>query len=241
MITLYQPPGAWGSSSVSPFCIKLETWLRMMEIPYVVKGANPQRAPKGKVPYIRDEDGALIGDSQLIIQHLTARHGDKLDAWLDPVERAKGHAVRRMLEEGSYWVSVHNRWVRDEGYAEVYEVFSKILPAMLAPIAIPIIRRNVRIAAYKQGTGRHSVDEIEAIGRADYQAVSEILGHNPYLLGEAPSSVDATLYAFLVGVTCFPVKSTVAELIERTDNLMAYRERMKHRFWPESAASESAG
>lgn len=33
MVTLYQPPGAWGIPSVSPFCVKLETWLRMAGVP----------------------------------------------------------------------------------------------------------------------------------------------------------------------------------------------------------------
>lgn len=236
MITLYQPPPAWGTPSVSPFCIKLETWLRMMEIPYQVKDANPQKAPKGKMPYIRDEDGALIGDSQLILQHLTKRYGERLDAWLDPADLAKGHAVRRMLEEGTYWVGVYNRWARDEGYAEVYKVFSSFIPVMIAPLALPLIRRRVTTQLQNQGTGRHSREEIEAIGRADYQAVSDILGDNLYLLGEAPSSVDATVYAFLVGVTGFPVRTSVTELIESKPNLTAYRARMRARFWSESAA-----
>lgn len=235
MITLYQPPGAWGTPSVSPFCIKLETWLRMMEIPYQVKPANPQKSPKGKMPYIRDEDGALIGDSQLILLHLTKRYGDRLDAWLDPADLAKGHAVRRMLEEGSYWVGVHNRWARDAGYAEVYKVFSGFMPAVAAPFVMPLIRRRIITQLWNQGTGRHSLEDIDAIGRADYQAVSDILGDSPFMLGEEPSSVDATVYAFLLGVVRFPVRTSVTELIEGRPNLMAYLERMQARFWSESA------
>ena len=36
-LTLYQPPGrAWNTPNISPFCAKLECYLRMTEIPYKV-------------------------------------------------------------------------------------------------------------------------------------------------------------------------------------------------------------
>ena len=34
VITLYQPPSAWGIPSLSPFCTKVETYLRMVDLPY---------------------------------------------------------------------------------------------------------------------------------------------------------------------------------------------------------------
>ena len=36
MITLHQPPRAWGMPNVSPFCVKLETYLRMTGVEYQV-------------------------------------------------------------------------------------------------------------------------------------------------------------------------------------------------------------
>lgn len=54
MITLCQFHRAWGLPNASPFCMKIETYLRMTKLPYETKFIdNPQQAPKGKLPYIQ--------------------------------------------------------------------------------------------------------------------------------------------------------------------------------------------
>ena len=86
-IVLHQIAGAWGTPSLSPFCTKLQCWLRMAEIPYEVAAAPGMlRAPRGKVPFI-ELDGAFLADSQAIVARLAATHGDPLDGWLPPVRR----------------------------------------------------------------------------------------------------------------------------------------------------------
>ena len=53
MITLYTTPPLWGLPSISPHCTKLETWLRIADIPYKVEiTADFTTAPKGKIPFI---------------------------------------------------------------------------------------------------------------------------------------------------------------------------------------------
>lgn len=79
MIKVYQFAPAWGLPNASPFCMKLETYLRMADIPYeIVPNADVRKAPKGKMPYIKHE-GKVIGDSGLIIEYLKSVYGDKLD------------------------------------------------------------------------------------------------------------------------------------------------------------------
>src|SRR5688500_7322832 len=106
MLTLHQPPGGFGVGSVSPFCFKLECYLKMAGVPYKAQMADFRRAPKGKVPFI-EEDGKLLGDSQHIIEHLKRKHGDPFDAKLSPEQLATGHLVRRVLEETLYWHIIH--------------------------------------------------------------------------------------------------------------------------------------
>src|SRR5262245_11016515 len=69
-IRLFQFPRMFSIPNLSPFCSKLETWLRIAGIPYeVVDTADPRTAPKGKLPFIED-GGRRMGDTSLIIEHL---------------------------------------------------------------------------------------------------------------------------------------------------------------------------
>ena len=70
MITLYQFPPAWGLPNASPFCMKVETYLRMCNLPYTtVNVLNPAKGPKGKLPYITDGSN-IVADSGLILDYL---------------------------------------------------------------------------------------------------------------------------------------------------------------------------
>jgi glutathione S-transferase len=231
MITLYQGPPAWGLPNISPFCVKLETWLRMTGLPYEVRPADMMRAPKGKIPYA-DIDGHVMGDSQLILEHLERAHGGKLDAHLTPEARARAHLIRRTLEEGLYWALVYARWVEPAGWA-VYRPLlqATVMPPVIGGVVLNLVRRKVQSVGRAQGTFRHSRDEIYALSNADLAAIAALLGDQPFMLGAEPSSVDATAYAFLSGVLRFPADSPLKRHAEAKPNLVAYVERMRQRYY----------
>lgn len=233
MITLYQPPAKWGLACLSPFGTKLETWLRMAGLPYEKKPGSPMQAPKGKVPYV-GVDGALLGDSQLIIEQLSSRAGRDLDAGLSAEQRAIGHAVRKMLEESTYFIVVYFRWITDDGFAAYAPVLRSIMP--LPALVLPMARRRVRATLQGQGTLRHSRAEIAALGAADLAALSGILGERPYLLGAEPTTVDASVYAALSSIQYFPVDNELRKALRALPNLVAYTERMHRRYFPELPA-----
>ena len=84
MIKLYQFAPAFGLANASPFCMKLETYLRMAALPFEIPCAtlsHLQKAPMGKMPYIEDE-GRTLADTTFIIDYLKARYGDPLDGWM---------------------------------------------------------------------------------------------------------------------------------------------------------------
>lgn len=236
MITLYQPPAAWGTPSLSPFCIKLELYLKLAKLEYVVAPANPMKAPKGKMPYVRIDDSPLLGDSQLILEALKQRFGDPLDANLTAAQRALGHLVRRTLEEATYFTGLYTRWLVDENFAVVATEFRKFVP-FFAP---PLIRRNVRKAAKAQGIARHTKEEVEAMAHADWTAIAQILGESRWLLGDAPTSHDATLFAFLESTLGFPRLTPIRAHIETLPNLVSYRERIKAEYFPEHLAAATS-
>ena len=69
MLTLYQFAPVWGIPNLSPACVKVETYLRMVNLPYEVRSALPTKGPKGKLPFIEDQ-GKRIADSRFIIEYL---------------------------------------------------------------------------------------------------------------------------------------------------------------------------
>jgi glutathione S-transferase len=232
MIRLHQFAPAFGLPNASPFCMKLETWLRMAGLPYqAVNDGNVMKAPKGKLPWI--EDGSTrLGDSSLVIEHLKTTYGDRLDAHLTQAERAQAIAFQRLFEENLYWVAVYARWVEPAGWALTKQAFFATLPVPLRWLVPRLARRGILAELRGHGMGRHSRDEIYAIGQRDIDAVAEFLANQPFMLGDAPSSLDATAYAFLANLLWAPVDSPLRRHAAGRTNLQAYCLRMKVRYFP---------
>jgi len=230
MITLHQTPAAWGVANVSPFCLKLETYLRMTGVPYTARLADFRKAPKGKVPFI-EEEGKMLGDSQLIIEHLKQKHGDALDARLSKEELAQGHILRRMLEESTYWHIIQERWASEEGWKSYKPIFLGIVPPVIGHVVVPGIRRKVIQALRAHGLGRHQPEEILALGKADVSAVATMLGDKPFLFGEQPTSFDAVVYAFIVSITAFPVDSPFKRFTQEQRNLVRLVDHFQQRYF----------
>ena len=118
MIKLHQFPPVFGRN-ISPFTLKLEAWLRLAGLPYeVVTVLNPGRGPKGKLPFIVDDDGTVVADSSLIIEHLTRSRGVDLDRELSREERAQALALQRLFEDHLYFVGLWSRWIDPDGWRD---------------------------------------------------------------------------------------------------------------------------
>ncbi len=111
--------------------------------------------------------------------------------------------------------------------------FFSRLPAPLRPIAIAMVRRQVRKTLKAHGLGRHSNAEIVAIGTRSIDAIAEHLGQKPYFMGGEPSGVDATMFAFAAGALCPAFDTPLRTAAERHGNLRSYVARMTARFYPE--------
>jgi len=231
MIRLHQFAPAFGLPNASPFCMKLETYLRMAGLPYeTVNDGNVLKAPKGKLPWI-DDDGTRVADSSFIIEHLKRRYGDPLDAGLSPSLRAQATAFQRLFEENLYWAVVHTRWADPQGWRATRQAFFGALPAPLRGIVSRLARRGLLAEMRGQGMGRHSEAEIHAIGCRDVTAVADFLGDKAYMLGDAPTSLDATAHAFLANLLWAPVDSPIRSHAAARPTLEAYCQRMKARYF----------
>jgi glutathione S-transferase len=228
-LTLYRFSNAW-ELDPSPFCAKVQAYLRLCEIPYaeVATVMATLRAPRRKLPYISD-DGVVVADSQNIIAHLKRTRGDPLDAGLSPLDHARGHVVTRMLEDGTYWVGVYGRWIEEPAWSAYKPVLFAGVPAPLRNLVAGRQRHNYRRRLHDQGLSRRPEQEIHDLGARDVAAVATLLGDNDYLLGATPSSHDASVYGFLANLYFAPIPTREQSAVASHPNLVAYLERLRKR------------
>lgn len=230
-LVVHQLPGGWGLPSISPFCLKIDAYLRIVGIPFeTVVDATPFGGPKGKLPWIEHE-GQKIGDSGFIIEYLERRFGCDPNASLSPAERGVALSLRRLIEENLYWTMVYDRWIVDENWQQFRDVVLGRLPALVRPIVGPVARRGVRSQLQGHGIGRHAKDEIHAIGRRDVAAIADVLGDKPYLMGETATEIDAIAYGQLANIMNVPIVSPVKDAALARANLVGYLERFASRYF----------
>jgi len=221
MIKLYQPKRAFGLPNPSAFCVKLETYLRMTDTDYELLIGQPNKGPKGKIPWIEDGD-LRLGDSELIIQYLKSKDGNKLDGRLSKEEAAQGHAIRKLAEESLYFISSHSKWAVDTGFA-IYsaELFAD-MPAIIKLFVPSLVRKRAVASLHAQGIARHSQEEIDDIGSRDVEALSALLGDKKFFFGETPTSIDASVFGVLGNLMDGPFESGTRTAAVSKPNLRGY-------------------
>jgi len=237
-IRLFAFGTGWGVpfATAAPFPLKLATWLRMAEIPFDFVVANdPSKGPKGKSPWI--EYGTVrMGDSTLIIEHLAARFGIDFDTHIDPRRRALAMSVQRMLEEHYHQCFEHQLFFGRGGEERLQELAST-MPIPLRWLVPTVLKRAFGKQLHARGMGRHAEEIIIDQGKADLDALAELLGDQPYFLGEQPSSIDACVFGFL-GVSLYVAgDNPLYRYGASRDNLMRYCERMRARYFPETLSA----
>lgn len=239
MITLHTFGPAFGLPDPSPFVTKAEVLLKLSGQPFETKRADVRKAPKGKLPVIVDS-GVTIPDSTFIRFHLEDRYGVDFDAGLTPAEKGTAWAVEKLLEDHLYWIEMYNRWMVKANFEKGPRQFFNALPAPLRPLVIAMVGRQFKRNLWGQGLGRHSEAELLRLGKRGIEAVSQVLGDRPFVMGPKACGVDATAFAFIAGLLCPLFDSALREHAETLPNLVAYRDRGLKLWYPDLAAKAAA-
>jgi glutathione S-transferase len=233
-VKLFQFPRMFAIPNLSPFCCKLETWLRIARVPYeVVDTPDPRKGPKGKLPFIEDA-GLRIADTSLIVDHLVRTRGVDPDARLDASQRAIALLVQRTLEEHYAFVLAYTHLVRDEGWQHTRARFDSV-PAIVRPLVRSMVRGRVKRLVWKQGVLRHSHEDIVESAVRDWRAVLTVMSDGPYFFGDEPAGVDAIVFGALATSVLTPIESPIRDFLRSQPKLVTYAERMRARFFPDLA------
>lgn len=233
-LKLFQFPRMFGIPNLSPFCCKLETWLRIAGLPYeIVDTTDPRKGPRGKLPFIED-GGVRIADTALIVDHLVKTRGVDPDISLDAAQRATALLVQRTLEEHYAFVLAYTHLLHEDGLKHTRSRFDSV-PALVRPVVAGTVQRHIRKTLWLQGTLRHSHDQIVEAALRDWRAVLTVMGDRPFFFGEEPTGVDATVFGTLATSVLTPIESPIRDFLRAQPACMAYAERMRARFFPELA------
>lgn len=224
MIEIHQFAPGWGLNA-SPFCLKVETYCRLAEIPYQTKNTLPFKGPRGKLPFIIDQS-ERVSDSGNILAYLKKTYGDPLDGELSEPELAFGHLLRRTFEESLYFTIVFSRWIDDKFWPKTRDAFFGMVPSAARYLVAGAARRGIRKSLVGQGYGRHPLPEVYATGIADLTAIAWQLSQYKYAVGNQVTSFDATVYAFLFNIVRVPLETPLKHAASENASILLYLERM---------------
>ncbi|XP_013418980.1 failed axon connections homolog isoform X3 [Lingula anatina] len=228
-VILYQFGRGPKAPSISPFPLKLETYLRMANIPYE-NDLTGKMSSKGKTPWM-EYNGVAVADSQFCIEYLNKERGIDLNAHLTAEQKAIARAFQKMTEENLYWVLFSWNWIHDSK-KEVCKLFP--YPRPVALFFYYKLKGKAVGYAKAQGMGRHTSKEVMSIFQQDIQALGTFLGQKPFLMGDEPCEADCAVFGMLAQVVWQMPNSPHEIWIKKEfPNLIEYCYRMKERFWPD--------
>jgi len=227
MIKLYVIPPAFGLRNTGPFGFKCEMALLHLKQEFeLIPSADPRSAPKGKMPYM-DDDGTVIADSELILQHLDRKTNGGLYGHLGDAELADGVAFTRLTEEHLYWTLVASRWLDDSWWPHIASGFFGSFSFPLRQIVPVMARRQVRQTLQLQGLGRHTLEEQKGFARRDLDAIAKKVGAGPYLLGEKLTVFDFGIASLLGGALDNQPGTWLTSIAKEFQTVVDYTERVQ--------------
>lgn len=228
MITLFSFGPHFGLSEASPFVLKVDLYLRMNGIEFESNSdfKNFRQAPKGKLPYIKDNE-TIVADSFFIIEYLREKYSSKLDEHLSEQQQATAHLLTKSIDENFYWCLIYFRWISDKYWPGVKAELFKDMPFPLKYIVPFIARRSTKNAIMNQGIGRHTESEILDIAEQTLSSLSTLLADQDYFFGDKPSTFDATAYAFLAQATLSNQDTPLTKTAKKKINLVNYCQRIQ--------------
>lgn len=232
MRTLYLFGPNFGLPDPSPFCMKAMILLKMAGLDYDTAICDPRKAPKKKGPYLVD-DGESIPDSTFIRWHIEEKYGHDFDAALSASDKGVAWAIEKLCEDNIYWSVLHQRWMVEKNFSAGPRTFFMSVPMPFRHTVIGMVRGQIKRDLWGQGFGRHSQDEIVRIGNRGLDALAQILGDKPYMLGEECSSADAIAFPTVAGVLTDTFDTDLRTHAEGLDSLVAYKQRCMKRWFPE--------
>ncbi|XP_063215779.1 failed axon connections isoform X2 [Bacillus rossius redtenbacheri] len=242
VIYLYQFSRTPLLPSLSPFCLKVESWLRLAGLKYEnVDHKMKFRSKKGQLPFI-ELNGEEIADSTIILKELGQKLEKDLDAGLSNDQKNVSHAMISMIENHLIWVVQWWRAKYPDNVLKGYKVNlqhalgSRIPNGILNFFFKFTFGRKGAKKVKAQGIGVHKPEEIMEFGQNDLKVLSDMLADKPFFFGDEPKALDVVAFATLAQIyfinkeVQYPLRDFMQD---NCANLVGHVNRMKERCFPD--------
>ncbi|MFE0739371.1 glutathione S-transferase C-terminal domain-containing protein, partial [Streptomyces sp. NPDC058855] len=139
------------------------------------------------------------------------------------------------LEDHLYWVILYYEFFDQQGFDYIISQTAgdtTLLPEEVQE-AIRVRRDDFRKRCYDQGIARYTPEEVIAKANKDFDAISVILGENRFLLGDTPSSYDATLFGFIQAFfQAREMHPEITDYVRTIPNLGRYVKNIQETWYP---------
>jgi len=230
VVYLYQFKRLKFIPSISPFALKVETWLRLKKITYEsIEGTKWSRGGK-QVPFI-ELNGEEVFDSNVIIPYLREKFQKEDD--MDDQDRGASLALMRMMDEhfvhSYFWYRYVDHW-RDE----FFPLWTFPIPGFVRILLNQFQPRKIKKKGWVIGHGRLPKDTIYRFGMDDVKALSLYLGDKKFLHGDTITTSDCCAFGHLCQILFIPINHPHREFIEtECQNIAPYVDRIKAELWPD--------
>jgi len=194
-LLLHQYPPIPGNLSLSPFCCKVHSALRLRGLEYRTHDTMfaAMANDHGQLPLL-EWDGEKLNDSSAILRALDNRvPGEHPFFPPDP----EVNLWEDWSDESLYWFDVYAKFHDDEGWARIGPLVTRLLPLPVRPVAPRIVRRRMRALLHAQGLLRRDRQNVETELDRHLDMIDGRLQSRRYLCGDAPTAADCSVAAIL--------------------------------------------
>jgi len=232
VVYLYQFPRAKAVPDLSPFCIKIETFLRAHQIKHEVFGDYTVRSKEGRVPFI-ELNGEQIADSQIILWHLYTYFKIDEKEGLTDQQKGMSRAIDRLIEGTSYYPITYFRSYEHAEDCVDESISGMKLNWLEKKAAVWKLKHDTKAKLMNEGTMLHSREDIIEILRRDIRALSDILGNQEYLFGSEPTLADLTLFGHYGLIYYLPFDEPTKVILNEEDNhnVRDLIGRIREKYW----------
>ncbi|WKX98800.1 hypothetical protein Q1695_014022 [Nippostrongylus brasiliensis] len=228
-VYLYQFPRSKTVPSLSPYCLKVETFLKAHNIPYEVVTTTMGRSKYGLLPFV-ELNGEHIADSQIILDRLSQHFNVK--PLSSPRDEAMARAVDRMCDNHTSMLQYKFKVVENPSDSYIITALQDMkYPTWLIALGAPLLSKFLKCKLSKRiksSIGDFSVEDCKDLLKRDYDAYRDLLGDGKFLFGDEITVADCTLFSHLATTIYLPVENYAKDLLkEQYPSLIAFCERVK--------------